>query len=166
MIVRALTVAGGIAGAAGMSQFPEFSQQYIQRLGGAVDELSRAVDNFDKDAAKVGLTRDEALSELAQGSDLGAERSDSMAALIARHARLSADLEALKQAGPFTRASMLSHLSDSDVARRAFADYKPAVPATFEGAVFGGTGFLAGILTIWAALKILLWPFGRRHASA
>ncbi len=34
MLLRAITLAGGIVGAAGMSQFPEYSQQYVQRLGG------------------------------------------------------------------------------------------------------------------------------------
>ena len=43
MFMRAIAVAGGLAGAAGLSQFPEFSQQYVQRLGGAVDELTAVV---------------------------------------------------------------------------------------------------------------------------
>ena len=37
MILRVLAVAAGLAGAGTLSQFPEFSQQYVQRLGGAVD---------------------------------------------------------------------------------------------------------------------------------
>ena len=57
MLLRAITMAGGLVGAAGLSQFPEFSQQYVQRLGGAVDELSRFVAEFDADAAAVGMTR-------------------------------------------------------------------------------------------------------------
>jgi len=40
--MRILATAGGIAGAVALSQFPEFSQQYVQRLSGATDEL-RAV---------------------------------------------------------------------------------------------------------------------------
>ena len=65
MLVRAITLAGGLTGAAGLSQFPEFSQQYIQRLSGAVDELSRVVAEFDADAAALGLSRGEALDQLA-----------------------------------------------------------------------------------------------------
>ena len=47
MILRALTLAGGLTGAAVSSQFPEFSQQYTQRLGGAVDALAVVVADFD-----------------------------------------------------------------------------------------------------------------------
>ena len=66
MFAKALSLAGGIAGAVGLSQFPEFSQQYAQRLGGAVDELARVVEDFDADASDVGLNRDEALSQLSR----------------------------------------------------------------------------------------------------
>jgi len=34
LLLRAVTFAGGLAGAVGLSQFPEFSQQYTQRLAG------------------------------------------------------------------------------------------------------------------------------------
>ena len=46
MIIRAITLAGGLAVGAGASQFPEFSQQYAQRLGGAVDALGEVVRGF------------------------------------------------------------------------------------------------------------------------
>ena len=61
MIVRAITLAGGLAVGAGTSQFPEFSQQYAQRLGGAVDALSEVVADFDTSAVAEGLSRSEAL---------------------------------------------------------------------------------------------------------
>lgn len=164
MFLRALTLAGGITGAAGLSQFPEFSQQYAQRLGGAVDELSRVVAEFDADAAGVGMTRDMALSELANGGDLGAARAETMARSIERHERLSADLKALEGAGPFTRAYLAARMTDRDVAQRAMENFKPAVPATFEGAVFAGVGFLFGLLVLGALFAILKWPFRRRAA--
>lgn len=40
MIGRVLALAGGLSGAVGLSQFPEFSQQYLQRLAGQVDALN------------------------------------------------------------------------------------------------------------------------------
>ncbi|KNG94423.1 prolyl-tRNA synthetase [Pseudaestuariivita atlantica] len=159
MIVRTLTLAGGLAGAAGLSQFPEFSQQYAQRLAGAVDELGRVVAEFDADASAVGASREEALVQLAQGGAIGAERAETMAATITRHARLSADLEALKTAGPFTRASQATRFTDTDIAARAWADYKPAVPFTFEGAVFAGVGFFGGLFALWLLFSVIAFPF-------
>lgn len=164
MIVRALTLAGGLTGAAGLSQFPEFSQQYTQRLGGAVDELSRVVADFDADAAKVGLSRDAALQELAQGSAMARERATTMARTFDRHARLSADLTALQGAGPFTRAYLATRMTDSDVTKRAWSAYRPAVPATFEGVVFAGTGFVTGILALGFIFSVLRMVFRRRRA--
>ena len=39
---RALSVLGGLALGFGFAQFPEYAQQYEQRLGGAVDEVRGA----------------------------------------------------------------------------------------------------------------------------
>ena len=63
-MIRALILAGGVAGAAGLSQFPEYSQQYNQRLAGAVDELSHVVADFDASAAAEGLSREAALAQM------------------------------------------------------------------------------------------------------
>ncbi|MEM9851772.1 MAG: DUF2937 family protein, partial [Pseudomonadota bacterium] len=49
-------LAGGCAMLCATSQFPEFSQQYVQRLGGAVDELRRVAADFDASARAAGLT--------------------------------------------------------------------------------------------------------------
>ena len=161
MILRVLTLAAGLTGAAGLSQFPAFSQQYQQRLGGAVDELTRVVVQFDRDAASVGLDRDAALTELESGGAFGAARAASMSETIARHARLQADLAALEGAGPFMRARLAAHMGDRDIAARAWAAYEPSVPATFEGAVFAGTGFFGGWAFV-AGLAGLLGELFRR----
>ena len=155
MIARTLSLVLGLSGAAGLSQFPEFSQQYLQRLGGAVDALGQVVAEFDADAARLGLTREAALADLAQGGRMGAERSETMARTMARHARLSADLAALEGAGPFTRARLAAHLGDREIARRTAEAFKPAVPVTFEGAVFAGTGFVLGALIVGLARSLL-----------
>lgn len=152
MITRAIVLAGGLAGGAGLSQFPEYSQQYMQRLGGAVDELSRFVAEFDADAAELGLSREAALVDLASGSEMGRARAETVAQTIDRHATLSADLAALEGAGPFTRAYEMRRFSDSEIAARALESFKPALPLSFEGGVFAGAGFLGG----WAALAALM----------
>ena len=42
-MLKILSIVGAVAGAAGLSQFPEFSQQYLQRLAGKVDALGLVV---------------------------------------------------------------------------------------------------------------------------
>ncbi|MHA7876246.1 DUF2937 family protein [Roseivivax sp.] len=152
MLTRVVALTAGLAGAAGLSQFPEFSQQYQQRLGGAVDELSRVVAEFDADAAAYGLSREAALAQLATGGDFGAGRAETMRATVARYDRLRADLAALEAAGPFARARMATRLTDREIAARTFQAYKPALPLTPQGlsfalagfAFFGGLAGLAG----------------------
>ncbi|MBN9886785.1 DUF2937 family protein [Salipiger abyssi] len=167
MVIRALALAAGLTGAAGLSQFPEFSQQYTQRLGGAVDELTRVVGQFDRDAATLGLSRDTALEQLATGGDFGAARARSMREIVARHEQLSQDLKALEGAGPFMRARLAAHLSDPEIATRAWEAYRPALPLTFEGAVFAGLGFGGGWLALsalWALLSRIFRRPRRRTA--
>ncbi|CUH64054.1 hypothetical protein TG4357_01041 [Thalassovita gelatinovora] len=161
MVLRILTVAGGIAGAAALSQFPEYSQQYTQRLGGAVDELSRVVADFDTSAQAAGLSRDKAL-ELMTGSDFVTRRRVDMERSIARHQRLAADLAALDGAGPFMRAYHLGHIRDGDIAARAWQAYQPALPLTLEGGIFAGAGFFSGFGLLAGLLALLRAPFRRR----
>lgn len=165
MILRALALAGGLLGGAAASQFPEFSQQYTQRLGGAVDALGEVVADFDASAAAAGLSRDAALAELRGSTFLDARRSD-MSRTFERYDSLRADLNVLQGAGPFMRAYHAARMTDRDVARAAMAAFEPAVPITMPGGVFAGTGFLAGSIAVWAVLRVLFWPFRRRRASA
>lgn len=160
MILRAITLAGGLAGAAGLSQFPEYSQQYSQRLGGAVDELSRVVGDFDASARAVGLTRAAALEQMAGTAFLDRRRAD-MTRTFERHARLTSDLAALRGTGPFMRAYHAARLTDPEIAARAWGDYRPALPLTFAGAVFAGLGFLLGSGVGAAVARVLRWPFLR-----
>ncbi len=164
MLLRAITLAGGIAGATGMSQFPEYSQQYVQRLGGAVDELNRFVAEFDGDAAEVGLSRAAALDDLAQGGAMGQKRAETMGATLSRYERLNADLTTLETAGPFTQAYLTARSHDREIAAKAWAAFKPALPITFEGAVFAGIGLIAGITATGAILALLRGLFGRRKS--
>lgn len=166
MIGRTMVLAGGLTGAAAFSQFPEYSQQYTQRLGGAVDALAEVVADFDADAAEVGLSREAALVDLAQGGQMGAQRAETMVETIDRHRRLADDLAALREAGPFTRAAQAGRFMDAEIARAAWADYKPALPLTFEGGVFAALGFAGFGLMLAALIAALRGLFRRRQPDA
>ena len=57
MIVRAVALGVGVLCGALASQAPEFAQQYRQRLGGALDELTAIVAQFDDDARRAEIGR-------------------------------------------------------------------------------------------------------------
>lgn len=164
MILRSLALAGGLAGAVTTSQFPEFSQQYAQRLGGAVDALGQVVADFDASARASDLSRAEALSQL-QGTPFLERRRADMTRSIARHARLSADLAALEGQGPFMRAYHAARLTDAEIARAAWAAYQPALPVNFAGLSFAALGFILGSSLTGALMALLRAPFRRRPSS-
>jgi len=153
MIARAVTLAGGLTAAATASQFPEFSQQYVQRLGGAVDALEQVVADFDSSAATAGLSREDALNQLTGTAFLDRRRVD-MQRSFERHSNLSEDLKQMQSAGPFMRAYHAAGL-DTEVARAAWGAFKPAIPLTFAGLTFAAAGLVAGLLGISALIALL-----------
>ena len=164
MISKALTLAGGLAGAAACSQYHEFSQQYIPRLAGQVDALSVVVADFDRSAGANGLTRVAALDQL-QGTAFLAARKADMQNAFARFDRLSNNLTFLRLASPVERIAMPHRMADPDTFNATWADFRPAMPLTTAGAVAGGVGFLGGWAGVGLALSLLLWPFRRRRPA-
>ncbi len=157
-------MAGGIAGTVTLSQFPEFSQQYIQRLSGAADELRTVTIAFDTTARIAGMSREEALDAMA-GSDFQNQLRDDMRSRIYRYERLNADYQALAGALPLERLARFWHFRDVELAQRTWDDFKPAVPVSTEGLIFAGIGFGAGWLLVTALLALLARPFRRRRVA-
>lgn len=164
MILRTIILAGGLAGAAATSQFPEFSQQYMQRLGGAVDALGEVVADFDATAAASNLDRDAALAQM-QGTPFLERRGADMTRTVTRFERLSRDLETLKGQGPFMRAYNGTRFTDPEIARAAWDVYEPAVPVNFAGLTFAGVGFVLGGLSLSLIFGLLRMPLRRRRAA-
>ena len=145
MITKTLTLIAGISGAATMSQFPEFSQQYVQRLGGAVDSLQMVVDDFNASAQKEGLTQEEALEQMT-GSDFIVRRKEDMVKAITRLDTLQENLASLEGANALSRLQLIHHMSDTEALGAVWKSYQPAVQLTLMGMVFTGLGFFLGAL--------------------
>ncbi len=158
---RILAILGGVSGAVALSQFPEFSQQYLQRLAGKVDALTEVAAQFDATAAKNGLSRDAALAAL-RGSQVLADQQADMRATLALQATLAENLTRLRAAGPLERLTMPQRLTDTETLTATWADFKPAIPATTEGAITAGLGYAGGWAVIGALGRLLAWPFRRR----
>jgi hypothetical protein len=157
-MIRVFCVIAGLTGAAGLSQFPEFSQQYLQRLGGHVDALTAQLVDFDATALEAGFGREEMLQQMAQTPPM-----DGQAAMwrrtILRHAQLSDDLDALRSASPVARLTMPQRVADTDIARAVWADFRPAMPLTAAGAISAGAGFAAGWVILALAAALATAPF-------
>lgn len=161
MFARLITVA--VTGSAALigAQGPEFAQQYRQRLGGAMDELKTIVTRFDGDAAAVGLDRATAIQRLrANPEEIARRQAASAIANVERFMRLEGQAAAFDKAGPLGRVGVMLGDVDPMIARRAIADYQPAIPATTEGAVAAGAAGAAG----FGLMKLFGLLFGRRRA--
>lgn len=160
---RSLSLVGGLMLGVVLSQFPEYAQQYTQRLAGAVDELKIITGEFDSAAAAAGLSRDAALARYRQSPDsFLAGRGVGMAATFRRYAELSSALTEIRGANGFGRLQALPVYFDSDVGRRTLDDFKPAMPVTQEGLLYGGVGLGLGYLAVSVLYSLLVLPFRRR----
>lgn len=164
MVRRLIAGTGGVALAVVLSQFPEYAQQYTQRLGGAVDELRVITADFDRAAAEGGLDRQAALERYnASNDDFLAGRGMSMTATFQRYEMLSSTLAQIEGAGPVERLQSLPAFLDTDIGRRTLEAYKPAVPVTMEGIFYAGGGFILGYFILSALVRFFALPFRRRN---
>jgi hypothetical protein len=155
MLARPIALAVGLVLGFLLSQGPEFAQQYRQRLGGAVDELRRIITQFDEDSARSGFDRRSALALMARNPEhLIQEQGARMEATIARFHRLRDQEEAFKTSGPVVRLVAFVRNYDYDQTRRTFDAYEPAVPATAEGVLLAGGGFLFGYFSVLTVAEI------------
>jgi len=141
------------------TQWPEFSQQYRQRLGGALDELRRIVASFDAEADSHSLTPAQGVARLKDNADpMARERGADIEGDIAREARLERQLDALRDAGPLRRLLVTATDFDAPIAGETFSNFEPAIPVTSESLIVGGLALLVG----WGGTHACAWPIRRR----
>tara|TARA_R110002020_G_scaffold21095_1_gene71615 strand:- start:442 stop:954 length:513 start_codon:yes stop_codon:yes gene_type:complete len=164
---RIIAGIGGLGLALSLSQFPEYAQQYTQRLGGAVDELRVITENFERSAAVAGLDRSQALQRYVASNDsFLTGQGTSMTATFARYDYLSATLARIENADPVSRFQQLPAYLDSDIGRRTLENYRPAMPVTIEGILYAGAGFILGYLVFSGLWRFCALPFRRRRRAA
>ncbi len=142
---RAAFLMFGLLGAAVLSQFPEFFQQYTQRLGGRLDEVKIQVAALEQRAALSGRTVNAYLERFLVNPDPDIRQEGrALALLVQRRAAMTTAYSALSDASQFWRARAFAEHMDLDIARATARAYKPAVPLTAESAVYSGAGFGVG----------------------
>ncbi|SCZ02302.1 DUF2937 family protein [Microvirga guangxiensis] len=165
-IVRIVAFGLGLFGGIVASQGPEYSQQYRQRLGGAIDELQRVIARFDADAQANGETQGSAIARLRSNpDDLVSRQGVAMQGNVERLSHLQAHREAMLQSGPFSRIALMVRDGDRDVMEAAYRDFEPAVPVTEEGILSTAIGFIA----VWGGILLLagfVRSFRRRRPRA
>ncbi|MGA3006537.1 MAG: DUF2937 family protein [Opitutaceae bacterium] len=144
----------GVTGAVIFSQFPEFIQQYLQRLGGHLDEARRQLAQFEQTAAQSGLTLNQFIIRTGANADPSvAKLGGLMSAATARVDALQAAQSAIQHASPWTRPFVFFRYLDPAIAHATWTIFRPAMPTTLEGLVYALAGMVALIGTYHLGLK-------------
>ena len=162
MILRLITFVGAMLGAAGLSQFPEYAQQYEQRLAGAVDELRIVVADFDATLDGLGQTRDQAFAPDQNLTPRERSLLDNAKSHIARLDYLETALARVRAGSVLDQMLVVPLVVDMKTARRAYSDFEPAIPVSVQGFASAVLGFFAGWFIFSMVLWCLSWPFRRR----
>lgn len=153
-----------------VSQSPEFTQQYSQRLGGAIDELQKVIDDFEVDARNNGLTLQEAFEQYSSSTEqFLRDRGESMGRVFDRLDRLTNQAVSLENTNSLLKPLQILRSPDQDIVQNAWEDFKPAIPVTLEGLLYAGVGFFAGwfgLELISAILKLIGRPFRSKRPDS
>lgn len=136
---RVLCVVGAIL----FSQAPEFMQQYLQRLGGHLDEARRQLASFQHIAEKAGISLDRFITQTSANSEpTVAKLGGVMQETAARVDSLAAAQDALLHASIWTRPFVFLRHLDLGIAQGTWSVYQPGIPTTFEGLLYALVGML------------------------
>ncbi len=144
------TVLAAVAGVA-FAQLPAFIQQYLQRLGGHVDEAQLNLSQVITGASF--RTLDAPAREVLTVS------------LNQRVSELETGEQAITSASASVRPFIFLRELDPDIAMATFRAFEPAVPLSTAGLIYGVTGIVAG----WLFYELLKVPAGlavRRRSRA
>lgn len=153
MIKKIIILCVGLTCAAGAAQAPEFTQQYLQKLGGWVDSYNDRVARLDLRAGQFDMTRPQYIAALEASADPKVRNEAANIATWPVYLERFSEMQNLLRTSsswmkPFRLLQNYFDPTFSPIVKATFAEYKAAAPINGEGVAFGGAGFIVGwILT-------------------
>lgn len=148
LIDRLLCVLGVLV----FSQAPEFIQQYLQRLGGHLDEARSQLAQFRDVATQSGLTLDRLIAQTSANTDTAvAKLGGVMSSSVERVAELESAQAAIHNASIWSKPFVFARHVDPAIAQATWDIYRPAVPTTIEGLIYALLGMFI-FLALYHAL--------------
>lgn len=142
LIDRTLVIIGTVT----LVQFPQFYAQYLQRLGGHLDELRRIVSDYTKTADSFNLSLQEYIrAHLTSDNPVFQSTGAIIENTLTRLAELEGSFQALKTAAPYNRWWVFLKNIDPAIFKQTCSIYTPGLPITFESLAYA----LAGLLITW-----------------
>jgi hypothetical protein len=141
-----------------VSQVPRFIQEYEQRLGGALQEATRQLDEFRRNAETAGLSFNEYQARHLDSPDTALRATGrTIQNSVARVADLREQLQRLADAAKFAKPVVLVRTYDASLLGATWQRF--VVSASFDPA-FGAIGLAIGWL-----LNALLWALVPRRRA-
>lgn len=129
------------------SQVPEFRQQYLQRLGGALDEVTRQVAALDARAQAAEMERYAYLRRLLNNPDpIVVREGEALLDLVSRKQRLEAAIARIDAAPAYLHVVEIAFNLEPDVAAATLERFVPAAPLSLSGLFHAFVGFFVGLL--------------------
>lgn len=145
-----------IAGAVALSQFPQFYGQYMQRLGGHLDEARLMLKQYVDAASALNLSLEEYIREhLDSTSDIFISTGEIIQSLWDRVQTLERSYQALENANVFNRWFVFLNEVDWAIAAGTWDNFVPGIPTTIEGLSYA----LAGLLIGWGFYSLIKYLF-------
>ncbi len=135
------TILAAVAGVC-FAQLPAFIQQYLQRLGGHVDEAQLNLSQITTGASFRSLD--------------APAREVLTVSLNQRVSELEIGEQAITGASASVRPFIFLRELDPDIVMATFRAFEPAVPLSTAGLIYGVTGIVAG----WLFYELLKVPAG------
>ena len=133
-----------------VSQIPRFLQEYEQRLGGALQEASRQLEEYRRNAESSNLTFNEYVGRHLDSADAAMRATGrTIQNSVLRVADLREQTQRIGTATKFAKPFVLARNYDGSLLRATWERF--AITATFDPA-FGAIGLVLGWL-----LNALLW---------
>lgn len=162
LLDRVLCVVGAVA----FSQIPEFMQQYMQRLGGHLDEARHQLVQFEQAASQSGLTLQRFITQTSTNADTAvAKLGGVMTRAVTRVDSLEAAQTALQNASLWTRPFVFLRHLDSSIAHGTWSIFRPAVPTTAEGLIYALLGMVVLIGFYHFGIKYPISRLRSRHVQ-
>ncbi len=160
MLQRFISGFAAAAGAALAAQFPAFFDQYLQSLGGRLDQARLHARRIREAAGDNGLELTAYLARLAENPDPVARAQGEVAgAALADAERLAVAYSALTEAAPAIRPLVLVQNLDAAVAGATALRFAPAAPLSAEGLIYAAAGALVGAMVDLGCRR--LWRVSR-----
>ncbi len=147
MLTKTIRSLAALTGVILLSQFPAFYDQYLQRLGGRLDQARIDIVRIE-DAARQEHLSIEAYIAVFLGDEKSPVRRQGhvMQAQFSAFTRLEAAFTALRDASTVARPLRFAKHVENKTARAALTNFQPALPLGTEGLTYGLIGMLGGLL--------------------